>query len=714
MKQVLQNLRTGSTELVDVPIPAVGRGELLVRTRRSLISAGTERMLVEFGNASWREKARQQPDKVKLVLDKARTDGVLPTIDAVMTKLDKPLPMGYSNCGVVEAVGEGVKGYAVGDRVVSNGHHAELVSVPVNLAATVPDTVSDESAAFAVIGAIGLQGMRLAEPTLGESVVVIGLGLIGLVTVQLLKANGCRVLGVDPDPSKSELARSFGATVVDVQAGQDLVAAALDFSRGRGVDAVLITASTKSSEPVRQAARMCRKRGRIVLVGVSGLELSRADFYEKELTFQVSCSYGPGRYDPGYEHKGHDYPIGFVRWTEQRNFEAVLDMMAAGRLEVQPLITHRFKLDRVKDAYSLITSDEPSLGVLLEYAANDARAGSPMERVVKVLHPGRGRDKTPHPTVSVVGAGGYAASVLIPAFRRTGARLLSVSSNTGVSSAYAARKFGFEEATTDTEALLADDRADAVVIATRHDSHAGLVLKALQAGRHVFVEKPLCLRLEDLDAISRACNSQDDQASEGASANPLLMVGFNRRFAPHVVKIRSLLDGLDGPKSFVLTVNAGFIPPDHWTQDAEAGGGRIVGEACHFIDLLRFLANSPIESYGRLAMDGGAGDTVTLQLRFVDGSIGSVHYFANGSRALAKERLEIFASGQVLQLDNFRVLRGYGSPVFRRMRLWQQDKGQAACASAFVEALRQGGPPPIPLNELLEVSRVAIELSKDA
>lgn len=705
MKQVLQNLKTGETEIADVPCPQVGPGAALIRTSRTLVSAGTERMLVEFGKANMIDKARQQPDKVRMVLDKVKTDGLMPTVEAVRNKLDQPLPLGYCNAGVVVETGAGVTGFKVGDRVASNGKHAEFVSVPVNLCAKIPDNVSDDEAAFTVVGAIALQGIRLAQPTLGEAVVVTGLGLIGLITVQLLRAQGCRVLGLDLDPAKLKLAREFGAETVDLSAGEDPIAAARTFSRGRGVDAVVLTAATKSSAPVHQAALMCRKRGRIVLVGVTGLELSRADFFEKELSFQVSCSYGPGRYDPNYEEKGQDYPVGFVRWTEQRNFEAVLDMMSDGRLDVKPLISHRFEIDKAKAAYEVVAGSEPSLGILLEYPRpDDTGDGAAPKRTVKIA-PGAvnaaGEVRT-----SFIGSGNYATGVLIPAFRKAGASLKSVASNAGVSGLHAGRKHGFAETTTDTDTIFADSETDAVVVTTRHDSHARYVLDAIGSGKHVFVEKPLCLTLDELAEIEVAYRKQ---AATGAA--PLLMVGFNRRFAPQIEKVRELLAGVAEPKSFVMTVNAGAIPAGHWTQDREVGGGRIVGEACHFIDLLRHLAGSPIKTCERVSMAGSTGDTVSLQIAFEDGSIGTIHYFANGPKSFPKERLEVFASGRVLQLDNFRKLHGFGWPGFKKMNLSRQDKGQTACAGAFVEAVKTGGEPPIPLDEIFEVSRLSIEMA---
>ncbi|MBC7285687.1 bi-domain-containing oxidoreductase [Hoeflea sp.] len=705
MKQLLQSLKDGTTELADVPAPRVAPGQLLIHTTNSLVSAGTERMLVEFGQANWFDKARQQPDKVRMVLDKARTDGLAATFEAVQSKLDQPLAPGYCNVGRVAELGTGVAGFAAGDRVASNGRHAEIVSVPVNLCARIPDSVGDEQAAFTVLAAIGLQGIRLAAPTLGECVVVTGLGLIGLLTVQMLKAQGCRVLGIDFDAARLALARQFGAETVNPGADADVLAAAQAFSRGRGVDAVIITASTKSDEPVHQAAQICRQRGRIVLVGVTGLKLSRADFYEKELSFQVSCSYGPGRYDPAYEEGGQDYPVGFVRWTERRNFEAALDMMAAGTLDVAPLISHRFPLAAAPEAYALLSSGAPSLGILLQYSGADApeREAPPARQVALGAHaaaPGKAG-------VGFLGAGNYAGRVLIPAFKAAGASLQTVVSAGGVSAVHFGRKYGFAAAATDSAAALADPAVDTVVIATRHDAHGAQVLAALRAGKHVFCEKPLCLTLAELEVI---------EAEAVARPGQLLMLGFNRRFAPQTVRMKALLDQVAEPKSFIMTVNAGAIPADHWTQDRAVGGGRTVGEACHFIDLLRHLAGAPILRHHAVALGRHPAlairdDKAMITLEFADGSVGTIHYLANGDKGFPKERLEVFAAGKVLQLDNFRRLRGWGWKGFSRMNLWRQDKGQGACAKTFVEAVRAGGPAPIPVAEIFEVSRATIEIA---
>jgi predicted dehydrogenase/threonine dehydrogenase-like Zn-dependent dehydrogenase len=610
-----------------------------------------------------------------------------------------------------------VAGFEVGDRVISNGKHAEVVSVPINLCAKVPDSVSDEDASFTVLSAIALQGIRLVQPTLGETVVVTGLGLIGLVTVQLLRAHGCRVLGLDFDKDKLKLARQFGAEVVDLAAGQDPVKVAELYSRGRGVDAVIVTAATKSSEPMRQAALMCRKRGRIVLVGVTGLELSRDDFFKKELTFQVSASYGPGRYDPNYEEKGQDYPVGFVRWTEQRNFEAVLDMMADGRLNVKPLISHHFDISEATRAYDLLGAAGPSLGILLRYpgfeitpAARTVSLQAGKQSAETALHKAEGDTTAQNVGVSFIGSGNYATAVLIPAFKLAGAHLRSVASSAGVSGVHAGRKFGFDETTTDTERIFTDSATNAVVISTQHDSHARFILQALTADKHIFVEKPLCLNLDELAEIQSAYAD----ASAQRSSVPMVMVGFNRRFAPQVQKMKQLLGGVTGPKSFIMTVNAGAIPADHWTHNTEAGGGRIIGEACHFIDLLRLFASAPITGWQRMGMDAPTRDTVSIQLSFADGSVGTVHYFANGSKAFPKERLEVFAAGRVLQLDNYRKLTGFGWPGFTKMNLWRQDKGQKACAAAFVQAVAKGASSPIPFEEIIEVARVSIEIEETA
>ncbi len=662
-------------------------------------------MLVNFGKASLLEKVRQQPEKVQMVLEKARTDGLLTTIEAVRSKLAQPLPLGYCNVGTVIGVGAAAYGFERGDRVISNGPHADIVKVSRNLCARIPESVDDESAAFTVVASIGLQGIRLAQPTLGETFVVTGVGLIGLLTVQLLCAHGCRVLAIDFDDSKLELAQQFGASVCNPGSGEDPVAAGLAFSRGKGVDGVIITASTKSSDPVTQAARMSRKRGRIVLVGVTGLELNRADFYEKELSFQVSCSYGPGRYDPAYEEQGQDYPFGFVRWTEQRNFEAVLDMMASGQLDVKPLITHRFAFEDAPQAYDALTQDKGALGILLRYS-------SPVEeRMVRRVELGsEAKFDAQKPVLGFIGAGNYASRMLIPAFKAAGAQFHTIVTSGGINGVIHGEKAGFAAASTDVEAMLASADINTVAIVTRHDSHAGFVSQALRAGKHVFVEKPLAIDRAGLDEV-RAAYEQAHQAGTG----PQLMVGFNRRFSPQVQKMKVLLSAVKAPKSFIMTMNAGAIPANHWTQDSAVGGGRIIGEACHFVDLMRFLAGSPVVSVQSRRMGDAPGELVTedkasITLGFEDGSFGTILYLANGSASFPKERVEVFAAGRVLQLDNFRKLRGFGWPGFAKLNLWKQDKGQSACAAAFLQAV-QSGVAVIPPDEIFEVARVTLDVT---
>lgn len=702
MKQILQDLASGGTTVTEAPAPQVTKNHVVINTTITLISAGTERMLVDFGKANLLDKARAQPDKVKMVLEKVQTDGLMTTIDAVQSKLAQPLPLGYCNVGVIESVGEGADAFKSGDRVVSNGAHADVVRVSKNLTARIPDNVSDEEASFTVVASIGLQGIRLANPTMGECFVVTGVGLIGLLTVQMLRAQGCRVLAIDFDQSKLDIAKQYGAEVCNPGNGEDPVAVGMAFSRGAGVDGVIITASSKSNDPVTQAARMSRKRGRIILVGVTGLELNRGDFYEKELSFQVSCSYGPGRYDPSYEEQGNDYPLAFVRWTEQRNFEAILDMMSAGQLDVKPLITHRFKFENACDAYDLLTNDKSALGILLQFESETKT------RHKKTIQFRSGVEYiASDPVVGFIGAGNYASRILIPAFKKAGAQFHSIATSGGINGVIHGEKAGFAEATTDTQAMIEDPHVNTVAIVTRHNSHAHFVEQALNAGKHVFVEKPLAITYEELESVKSAYNK---------SASTKLMVGFNRRFSPQVQKMKQLLAPIKEPKSFIMTMNAGGIPSDHWTQDNAVGGGRIIGEACHFVDLMRYLAGSEIVSVQARRM--GDADSVAITedkasiiLGFADGSFGTIHYLANGAANFPKERVEVFAAGGTLQLDNFIKLKGFGWKGFKKLNLWKQDKGQDACSSAFIESIKQGREAPIPADELFEVARITIDIA---
>lgn len=712
MKQILQNLGSGETLLADVATPSPGRGQLLIQSSCSLVSLGTEKMLIDFGKSGWIAKARSQPDKVKQVLQKIKTDGLWATLDAVKAKLDTPIPLGYCNVGVVQQSAADSP-FRIGDRVASNGPHAEQFAVNTNLAAKIPPTVGDEDAAFTIVGAIGLQGIRLLQPTLGEKVAVFGLGLIGLLTVQMLRANGCHVLGIDFDERKLELAKQFGAHTCHLALGQNPIQVAEQWTNGIGVDGVLITASTKSDELIHQAATMCRQRGKIVLVGVVGLNLQRADFYEKELTFQVSCSYGPGRYDPIYEKQGLDYPIGFVRWTEQRNFEAVLDLMARGLLNVKPLITHRFGFDQALEGYAVIQSPN-AMGILLQYEPQHSSPVTPAE-------------ETPTPRVSVtknneeklslsitvlnrdvgvafIGAGGFTTRMLMPLLPKQGVRKVAVTSQSGVTASYAAKKFQFDRVASNIDEVLADKSVDAVFITTPHNSHASLVEKSLKAGKHVFVEKPLAIQLSELSAIENLLNDHTDRC---------LLVGFNRRFSPHMQQLKKWIASAPSNKAIVITVNAGAIPQKHWTQDPAIGGGRIIGEGCHFVDVARYLVGHPIASTQTLAVQGGDGrlnDCVTMGLSFTDGSTATIHYLSNGHSSFPKERIEVFAGGKVFVCDNFRKTYEFGGR--RKFRTSAQDKGHANELKSFIDTIKNGGVWPIAKSELLEVSVATINISQ--
>jgi predicted dehydrogenase/threonine dehydrogenase-like Zn-dependent dehydrogenase len=709
MQQVLQNLNTGETRLELVPAPAFASGKVFIQTTRTLISAGTEKMLVEFGQAGLIGKARAQPEKVKQVLEKIRTDGLLPTLDAVFAKLGEPLPLGYCNAGVVVELGSGVTEFAVGDRVVSNGPHAEFVSVPKLLCAKIPDNVSDEQASFTVLASIGLQGVRLVQPTLGESVVVYGLGLIGLVTVQLLRASGCRVIGVDINDSRLALAAEFGAEVINGKECTNIPAKIMALTDKRGADAVLITASAKTDSIISDSAKACRKRGRIVLVGVIGLQLNRADFYEKELTFQVSCSYGPGRYDSNYEQSGHDYPIGFVRWTEQRNFEAILAMLSSGQLDFSKLITHRFPLEQAPFAYETIQNDSSSLGVVLEYPSDaDQSRTVALTNSKSVRRNSKPIDQS-SPVLAVVGAGNFTKATMMPVLTQLPARMKYIVGRSGTAAIqHTASKFGVENATTDLDMVLEDHEVNLLMVTTNHDSHANLVSRALNADKHVFVEKPLAINVPQLERVLNSVeNAQGKQ----------LLVGFNRRFSPHIQKCRELLRGRANPIAINIVVNAGEIPADHWVHDPILGGGRIIGEACHFLDLAVYLSGSLIRSVAASRFGGNVSvrdDKMTISLQLSDGSIASINYFANGSKSYPKERISVFSDNRILEVDNFRLTKGYGVKGFSKLKTFRQEKGHRQQFSALIDRVTKGGDWLIPQEELTNVTLASIAAMRSA
>ena len=699
MKQIIQDLKKGNTLLEEVPAPQVKPGTVLIRTTRSLVSLGTERMLVEFGKANFIDKARQQPDKVKQVLDKMKAEGVMPTLEAVFNKLNQPLPLGYCNVGIVEEVGKGVSEFEVGDRVASNGNHAEYVVVPRNLVAKIPDEVTDDEAAFTVIGSIGLEGIRLLNPAFGETVVVIGLGLIGLVTAELLKANGCKVIGYDFDQQKVDLALLKGITAFNPAQGTDPVKFVLQQTAEVGADGVIITASNKSDEIIHQAAEMSRQRGKVVLVGVIGLNIRRDDFYKKELTFQVSCSYGPGRYDENYEQKGQDYPIGYVRWTEKRNFEAVLHAIASGQLDVKPLITEKVKLEDYGQIYGDMRKSGSIASILVYPDAPNKKT------TITVNDTSFQKEKG---VFGIIGAGNFTSSTIIPAMKAARANMKYIASAGGLSATTLAKKGGVAVATTDYHEILNDPEVDTVLITTRHNLHAAMVIESLKAGKNVFVEKPLALNEEELQQILSTYNTPPLTSSPSHTPPffPSLTVGFNRRFAPLAQKMKMLTG--EGSKNIVATMNAGFIPPEVWVHDLKVGGGRIIGEACHYIDLCTFLSGSKVKAVCMNSMGENPRentDNASILLKYENGTNAVINYFANGSKAYSKERIEVYSQEKTLIMDNWRTLKGYGTKGFSKMKT-KLDKGHKNQFKLLVDAVKTGKPL-IPFDEIVNTTKAS-------
>jgi len=703
MKQIIQNLKTGETCLEDIPVPGPGYGEILIRTTHSLVSLGTEKMLVEFSKANLVQKAKQQPDKVKQVLDKIRADGLIPTVETVFKRLEEPLPLGYCNSGVVVETGPGVTGFAPGDRVASNGKHAEYVCVPENLVAKVPDGVASEEAAFTVIGSISLQGIRLCKPEFGETIVIFGLGLLGLIAVQMLLSNGCRVIGIDIDKTKCNMAGKWGAETINASGGDDPVKLVMEATGGVGADAVIITASSRTHEIISQAAQMSRKRGRIILVGVIGLNINRAEFYEKELTFQVSCSYGPGRYDESYEQKGIDYPLPFVRWTEKRNFEAVLDAIARGNLNVRELITESVKLADYNAIYEDM-SRAGSIASILEYP--DEEEAEVKSRTVILKSQSFSGDKA---VTGFIGAGNFTKMTMLPALKGTGARFKYIASSGGVSGTTLAKKFGFSNSTTDYNEILNDAEVDTVFITTRHNSHAKFVSEALKAGKNVFVEKPLAINDEQLDEIIKTykeCREKNNRVT--------LTVGFNRRFSPHIKAVKQALGEKPGEMNIAATMNAGFIPYNVWVHDLEVGGGRIIGEACHYMDLCVYLSGSEISSVCMNSMGNSAmenSDNASILLKFKNGSNAVINYFANGAKSYSKERIEVYSHERVLITDNFRTTKAYGIRGFKNLKT-RIDKGHKAQFAEYISRIKEGGDPLVNFEQIVNVTKASFAAIK--
>jgi len=697
MKQLLQNIKTGKSTIEDVPIPTPREGQALVKVEASLVSAGTERMIVEFAKKGLIGKARSRPDQVRQVLDKAKREGILPAVQAAFNRLDQPMALGYSSSGTIVALGKNTSRLRVGQRVACAGAnyavHAEYNVVPCNLITPLPKNVDFESAAFTTLSAIAMQGFRLAEPQLGETVAVIGMGLLGLLTAQIASAAGCNVLGIDIDPKRIKLASSLGLEAVSRQQAIDSAQA---FTANRGFDVILICADTSSNDPVELAGIIARDRARVVATGAVGLTIPRKVYYEKEISFINSRSYGPGRYDLNYEENGHDYPIGYVRWTEGRNFEAILDLMSKGKLKVQPLISHRFPIEQGIKAYEVITGKkkQPFLGVLLTYPERDEKLES--SKAVRFNVP----DFKPATCkLGVLGAGLFANAMLLPAIKKAGdIELVGIASAGGLHAQHSGRKYSFKYATSNDDEIINDPNINTVAILTRHDSHADLVVKALKAGKHVFVEKPLAINGEQLSVISKQLQKTD---------NCLLMTGFNRRFAPLAQQLHASFSTRSEPLHAHYRVNAGYIPLNHWTQDPAVGGGRIIGEACHFIDFITFLVGeSPVSVTAYALPDGGKyrEDNVSMTLTFSDGSLGVVDYLANGDKSFPKEHVEVFCGGLVSVLDDFVSLQTVRDGK-KSVSKGAQDKGHVAEWKAFAKSIREGGEPPIPYEQLIGVTK---------
>ncbi|MFZ5809119.1 MAG: bi-domain-containing oxidoreductase [Chloroflexota bacterium] len=720
MKQVVQNLRSGKTEVIEVPFPQLKAGHILVQTSASLVSAGTERMLVDFAEKNLVGKARARPDLVRQIVEKAWRDGILTTLEMAFNRLDQPLPLGYSSAGRIIEIGEGVTGFSQGQRVACGGGgyavHAEVVCIPRNLIVPIPDQVDDESAAFSTVGAIAMHAFRLCRLQVGERIAIVGLGLVGLLAASIARAAGCDVVGIEVNPHRLKLAQKLGFISMKPEEAETGMPS---FTDGKGFDAVLIAADTPAHQPVELAGKIARDRAWVVAAGAVGQSLPRKLYYEKELFFVNSRSYGPGRYDPSYEEKGTDYPIGYVRWTEQRNMAAFLHLVETQKVDVQPFITHRFPIEKAEEAYHLISgkSGEAYLGVLFRYPHSKDEVQ--LTRQVQVATEFAAEiQPVSHIRVGVIGAGNFASLVLLPVIaKQQGVELLGIASASGLSAKHASQKFGFQYASSSTQELLEDGRINTLFILTRHHLHAQQTGAALMAGKAVFCEKPLAIREDELSQLEDTLrelvqNAAARNSSEGQAFLPVLMVGFNRRFAPMIQEIKRFFSPRQQEMLIHYRINAGYIPKTHWTQDPEVGGGRLIGEVCHFIDTLTYLVGYlPCKVWARALPDRGIyqEDNLLLNFTFPDGSLGVITYVANGNKAFPKERVEIFSGGKVAVLDDFRKLDLVedGNKVIRRAVL-RQDKGHSGEIRDFFRFLKEGGQPPISYRDMIGVSRATL------
>ncbi|WP_239710860.1 MULTISPECIES: bi-domain-containing oxidoreductase [unclassified Mammaliicoccus] len=696
MKQLINSFTDGKVSLIDCPKPNVSKNNVVISNSYSAISIGTEKMLIDFGKSNYLQKAKQQPEKVKQVIDKVKTDGIATTYGSIKSKMDQPIPLGYSASGIVVEVGENVTEFEVGDRVISNGSHAEIVSVNKNLVAKIPDNINMEEAAFSVISSIPLQGIRLLETEIGETVVVTGLGLMGLLASQILIANGCTVIATDYDSNKVDLAKTYGVDAIDLSTGIDIVNYVQSKTGNNGADKVLITASTKSNDPIEQAAEMLRKRGKVVLVGVVGLELDRTKFYEKEITFQVSCSYGPGRYDENYEVKGQDYPIGFVRWTENRNFQTILQLLSSKKLDIKSILNHQYKFSDATEAYEELSNNKNIIGATFKYDRENIDYSETVKQNNYTIK------NNSNAIVGIIGAGNFVNQTLLPKLGKK-YRIKSIASQSGLSSSILSKKYKIEYSTTNSQDIIKDNEINSVIITTRHNTHFELVKSAIEAEKAVFVEKPIALKLEEVNQL------------KNLNIKNHLMIGFNRRFSPLSVKVKELLASAVDPMSIIINVNAGTIPKEHWTQNKDIGGGRLIGEACHFVDLALFYAGSKISSYKIVAMEdkNDTFDTFSILLKFENGSIATINYFANGNKSLPKEHITIYSEKRIIEIDNFIKLRAMGFKGFKSLKLKKQDKGHGECINQFLESVNtNNSTQPIPVEDIFEVSKICIELDE--
>jgi predicted dehydrogenase len=727
MKQIVQSIKNGEILVIDAPVPDLLPGCVLVQNAASLVSAGTERHAVEFSQKNLLQKAKARPDLVKQFMDKAKRDGVISAFDAVKTRLDQPLPLGYSTAGFIMAVGQGVTEYRIEEEVACAGvgyaNHAEIVCVPKNLVAKVPENVDLESAAFSTLGAIAMQGIRLAEVKVGDIVAVIGLGLLGQLTVQILKAAGCVVLGMDINGDRAALAKESGADWVSMS-GDDFDKMCKYFTSDKGVDAVLITAAAKTNEPIELAGLISRDRAIVVAVGLVNLEIPRRTFYEKELDFRISRSYGPGRYDPNYEEKGQDYPIGYVRWTEQRNMQSFLKLMAEGKVDVNKIISHRFKVNEAVKAYDLISgkTNEPYLGIIITYDTDKLH-----ESKIEMKEAARKSvdDRVPIAqsdsmlNIGLLGCGNFPTSTLLPAIKAAKSenlRFIGAYDPVSNNCRHVADKYGFKYCTGKVAEIIDDKNVNVLVVATRHKFHSEQVIAGLNARKHVFCEKPLCLNDSELSKIIKVYNSLSPTSPDPQVPVPLLMVGYNRRFSPAARKLKDFISSSGSKEAIVMNyrVNAGLIPLGHWTQDLEQGGGRIIGEVCHFVDLMLYLAGSSLKSVSAKALPNQgkySDDNVVITLEFENGALGSIIYLANGDKSFSKERIEVYRGGAVGVIDDFRYLELVRNGRRKITKsLLRQDKGHKNEWIEFIKAVAAAKQPPIPFSEIMAVSKTTFAI----